>query len=186
MVKHPGGNLGELVRNGRRPPVRERPLRTGVDQPVEPSQRQRRAHTRPRLGAVRATTSSTSPAASRRASIPHTAVTSPKRQMPGRGRDRHRIPGRDRRDDLVRRPQIALRDDPRLTVHPGRLDQVVVGFPADLLPRRRRHTLGNTQGASYCRSTARQSTQGSPSADRARTDSTDVQDYSNPETRARV
>ena len=40
---------------------------------------------------------------------------------------------------LIGRAQVLLRDDPRLTADPGRLHQVVVRLPADLLPDDRRH-----------------------------------------------
>ena len=49
--------------------------------------------------------------------------------------------------DLVRRAEVTLGDDPGLTPYPGRLDEVVIGLVALLLPDDRCHILGNTPWA---------------------------------------
>ncbi len=129
----------QAVPGGGGPPVRERALGPRRDYPVRARQREVGAR---RCGRVRAPLPGHL--------IDDRGVAQPLQYPPGRGQVPERqVPGPLRLArpglaepgrDLLRRPQVALGDDPRLAADPRGLHQVVVGPPALLLRHQARHT----------------------------------------------
>ena len=138
VIQRGGGDLGEPVRSGRFPPVREPGLGARGDQPVQRSQHQVRAGGQrlPGRGRPGGLVDDRRHAeilqhAPRRGDGAELLMPGPVRQAQPAAAHRGR--------QLIGGPQVLLRDDPGLAVYPGGFHQVVVRGLAALLPHDRRH-----------------------------------------------
>ncbi len=154
VIQGAGRDLGEPVRGGGLPPVRERRLGTRRNEPVQRRQRQvgARGQRRPgRAGAGHLVDDRGDPQV-----LQHSPGRGhvPERQVPGPLRQRSRLGAFHRRGDVGGGAQVAFGDHLRPAVDAGHLAQVPVRLPADLLRVQARHDI-----RSYTRISKKSNTQ---------------------------
>ena len=139
VVQGAGTDLGEPVRGGGLPPVRERRLRTRGHQPVQRRQRQVGARRQRQPGRAGPDHLVDDARHTQLGQHPPGRGDVPEPQVPGAVRHDRALAGIQQRRHLGGRAHVPLRDHPRLAVHAGHLPQVPVGLAADLLRVQTRH-----------------------------------------------